>query len=398
MSYINRISLYNVIGNFVGNTGINNVNDMIDDLARWATEAEMKIGSKHSYEKHECEIDVENYRACLPNNFAYLIALNVKGEILDITQKEFTMFDKAGGTQQQRAIETRNLNSNQLVTTTPGVAQSEQITLVGVFNDTDVVNLTITSSNNGKINTNVFSHTVTLGESNADIVNSLTNSINAINLSYSAIPNGDSLQVNGNSPEIALTIQTYTSSATGTLSQTTLVARVAPTSSTNTSGTQNATPLKVSENLSSREAAELNTGLSATSRGGQFFGGYHGFSYPYSPNSSKFSIENGYIYFTQVEEGKVGIAYMGIMVDEQGWPMIAEDHADAVSAYLTYMYIKKRFIMGKVGGNVYQAMKQEWEWKCGEARGDDELPNEAELRYLTNMWMQLVPLPNKTFF
>jgi hypothetical protein len=31
---------------------------------------------------------------------------------------------------------------------------------------------------------------------------------------------------------------------------------------------------------------------------------------------------------------------------------------------------------------------------CGQARGDDELPSAEEMKYLANMWMQLVPLPS----
>jgi hypothetical protein len=399
MSYVNRISLYEVIGNFVGNTGINNVNDMIDDLARWSAEAEAKIGSKHSFEKHECEIEVKNFKACLPKNFQYLVALNVKGEILDVTNKEFTMFDKAGGGQLKEERETRNLNSNQLVLTSPGVAQVMAVKLCGTFNVDDIINITITSNNCGKLVTQTFSYTVLVGDTVADIAIALSELINANNLPYTSVPTDGTLQISANDPEISLIIKTYTSSVTGSLEVSTVTQRVAPTKkNAGMDALPNNEPATVSENLASREAAELNTGLTATSRGGQFFGGYHGFTYPYGANSSKFSIENGYIYFTQVENGKVGIAYMGVMIDEQGWPMVAEDHAYAISNYLTYMYLWKRAIMGKVNAGIVDRAEQKWLWSCGEARGDDELPNQAELRYLANQWMQLVPLPNKSFF
>jgi hypothetical protein len=398
MSFVNRISLYEIIGNFVGNTGINNVNDMIDDLARWASEAENHIGSKHSYERHECEIDVENYKACLPRNFAYLNALNIGGEILDKTNREFRMFDKAPKTGLIEEQE-QKFNNNQLIVESPGVALVMQMKFCGVFAENEIVTINIQANDCGSLNSNGFNYTVQAGDTIQDILLALVNNVNSIpNLPYSASNNGDTLFITANSPEVIFTITTYTDSIQGTIELTTLVPRVPPKKKESSPKGSDIAIQTTSPNLANRSAAELNTGLTSTNRSGYNSGGYGGYGYPFAGSSSKFTIENGFIYFNQMEKGKVGISYMGIMIDEQGWPMIAEDHADAVSAYLIYMWTKKRFIMGKIGQGNYQLLKQEWEWKCGQARGNDELPDQAEMRYLANQWMQLIPLPNKSLF
>jgi hypothetical protein len=396
MSFVNRISLYEIIGNFVGNTGINNVNDMIDDLARWSTEAENHIGSRHSYERHECEIEVSNYKACLPKNFAYLNALNVGGEILDITNREFRMFDKAPSNG-VFIEEEKKYNNNQLITESPGVALSMQIQFCGVFISNEVININIQANDCGSLNSNGFNYTVMPGDTTTDIILSLINSINSIpGLPYTATGNNEYLFITAKTSDVVFTISTFTDSIQGTLVLTTLVPRVPPKKKEKniSKGGNDFIINKTSTNLANRNLAELNTGLTRTSGGSD----RDSFNYPFSTNSSKFTIENGFIYFSQIENGKVGISYMGIMIDKEGWPMIAEDHADAVSAYLIYMWTKRRFIMGKIGVGNYQLLKQEWEWKCGQARGEDELPNQAEMRYLANQWMQLVPLPNKSFF
>jgi hypothetical protein len=395
MSFIKRISLYEVIGNFVGNTGINNVNDMIDDLARWSTEAENHIGSKHSYERHECEIDVIDYKACLPKNFVYLNALNIGGEILDITNREFRKFDKAP-TVGVSSEEPQQYNNNQLILESPGVALVMQMKFCGVFAEGEVINISVQANDCGSLNSNGFSYIVQAGDTTVDILEALVNSINTIpNLPYYASNNNEYLFITARTSEVVLVITPYTDSVQGTIVLTTLVPRVPPTKGeTVVKGSNDFTVDTSSPNLANRNAAELNTGLTSTTRGVDF----NGFNYPYGGTSSKFAIENGFVYFNQMEKGKVGISYMGIMIDEQGWPMIAEDHADAISAYLIYMWTKRRFIMGKIGVGNYQLLKAEWEWKCGQARGEDELPNQAELRYLANQWMQLVPLPNKSLF
>ena len=85
---------------------------------------------------------------------------------------------------------------------------------------------------------------------------------------------------------------------------------------------------------------------------------------------------------------------MGVELDDEGWPLISETHEDAVTAYIMYMHKAISFYNGKTPLYVHNELKTRWFDLCGQARGDDELPDAEEMKYLTNIWMQMVPLPS----
>ena len=89
---------------------------------------------------------------------------------------------------------------------------------------------------------------------------------------------------------------------------------------------------------------------------------------------------------------------MGVDLDEDGWPLISETHEDAVTAYIMYMHKSIDFYNGKIPQYVHFELKTRWFDLCSQARGDDELPNSEELKYLANLWMQLTPLPSPENF
>jgi len=207
-----KVSINRIIGNVIGNLGIKNVNNSIDDFARWAIEAENKIGATDSYKHFECDITINNKKAALPPNFVYLEGLKLGDSFLNVSYREFRMF------------------------------------------------------NNG---------------STANI----------------------------------------------------------------------------------------------------------------------FSIVNGFIFVNSLDDGKkIGISYQGFDLDDDGWPMINRQHEDAVSHYLMYMYKARRFYEGKLPHVVFKELEQRWYWLAGQARGDSELPDTQEMKYLGNQHNQLLPLPPKQFF
>jgi hypothetical protein len=63
-----------------------------------------------------------------------------------------------------------------------------------------------------------------------------------------------------------------------------------------------------------------------------------------------------------------------------------------------FMHLSVGFYNGKVAQYVHQTASARWFDLCGQARGDDELPNAEELKYLANLWMQMVPLPSTEIF
>jgi len=382
---VNKVSINRIIGNVIGNLGLKGANNIIDDFARWACEAESKIGSTNSYKRFECELTIRNRKAALPPNFSYLNAIKVGNTIIPITKRSFRLFSKGTAL----IVPDNKYINNQLQVLNPGLPLVLSINLTGAFAAGELINVTVTINNNGTISSKTFTYTVLVGDSLTSIALNISNAINLIpNVGYFGIPANDSFQISGSSPSYSFTVSLYTDSLAGVITQSLIQARIKPTT-TNADGTCDTNCDAVvntnSSNLASGSIAKLNTGLFSNSN----FNGV---------TESAFSIDNGCINFNALDDTRFGISYMGVELDEEGWPLIAESHEDAVTHYLMYMYKGIDFYNGKLDNYVFQELKNRWLDLCGQARGDDELPNAEEMKYLSNMWMQLIPPPNREVF
>lgn len=113
----------------------------------------------------------------------------------------------------------------------------------------------------------------------------------------------------------------------------------------------------------------------------------------------KMSIDNGYINLSGIPDGtKVGIAYLSFELDEDGFPLIRESHQMAVTAYIVWKIKLSEYINGEISHHVYAELEKRWHWLCGQARGEDEMPDPKQLEYIASIYHQLLPLPNKNFF
>jgi hypothetical protein len=116
-------------------------------------------------------------------------------------------------------------------------------------------------------------------------------------------------------------------------------------------------------------------------------------------NRFKMSIENGYIHVSGVKDlTKGGLAYLSFDLDEDGYPLVKEGHEKAVVAYILWKLKTPDWMNGYVSQSVYDRLEQRWYWLCGQARGDDEMPDSKQLEYIASLYQQLLPLPNKNFF
>lgn len=391
-----RVSIRSVIGAFVSKLDLENVNHIIDDLVRWAFEAEIKIGSQDTYKKYECEIDVKNYRACLPHGFVKLVSMKIGEHYLEVTKKDFTHFYKGHniyGATKDSKFETGNNRKVEI----PGCLQNSQVTVTGTWNAGEQAVLHVTVVDNGNTSTNSYTYIVQPGDTFNDVAQGLYNQIAAVpNLPYSVVLSGNVIDFTGRDFCVTFSITTFTDSPTGCLEYTLLQQSKEP--KTIEKGDQLKSPGTGSNNLAHREALVMGQSRNAqnTTGAGYDSGSIRG-SVP------KFSISNGYIHFNfSGDEGsnldKVGIAYWGVWLDEDGFPMIKASHEDAVSHYLLYMYKAREFYAGKLPAYVHKEIKMEWSNLCAQARGDDELPDAKEMEYLSNTWNQLIPMVNKNVF
>jgi hypothetical protein len=394
---VNKVSLHRIIGNVMGNLGLKDVDNNYDDFARWACEAENKIGSTSSYKRFECELTIRNRKATLPPNFVYLNALKYGNKIVPVTKRSFRMFNKGAKNNVLDNNDNRNFITGNKQTNIPGVPMVIGINFGGAFIAGDSITITIASNNCGNLATNLFTYIVQPGDSIQSIAQEFANQINAIvNIGYTATSNNTSTIITADSPDVILTISLVTDSINGTINQNTIQQRVPTKIKTAKTKSLKKDPILTSKNLANSHVAKLNTGINSQGAGGIV----RGFSYNYdiSPTDEVFSIDNGCINFNAYDDEKIGISYMGIELDENGWPMVAEIHEDAVTHYLMYMYKSIDFWNGKMNAGVYDRLERRWFDLCGQARGDDELPNSQEMIYLSNLWMQLVPLPSKENF
>lgn len=394
-----RISIQAVIGSFISKLQIRNVNHVIDDLVRWAFEAEMKIGSQDTYKKFECEIDIKNYRACLPPGFVKLVSMKYGEHYLEVTKKEFTHFYKGTAISTPKEDPKFTSGNNRKVNI-PGCLQVSQIEVTGTWSAGEQAILHITVVDNGNTWTNSYTYIVQPGDTFNNVAQGLYNQLAAIgNAPFIPTISGNVIELTGRDFCVTFNVTTFTDSPTGCLDYKLIQASKEPrTIEHDNNGLKS--PKTESKNLAQRNA--LNMGQSRNAQNRSSTGYYPGYGDgAYYSSVPKFSISNGYIHFNVSGEehiDKVGIAYWGIWLDDDGFPLIKASHDDAVSSYLMYMYKTADFVNGKTPMYVYNKLEETWFRLCAQARGDDELPDLKEMEYLSNQWNQLVPMVNKNVF
>jgi len=387
-----KVSLNRVIGDVIGNLGLTNTNNIKDDFARWASEALSLIGSRNTAEKFECELVIKNKKAPLPPNFLYVLAVKKGNKFLQTTMRSFTQWDKA------KTIGTEEINQSvacEHIEDTPGVPRSENILFSGVFAATEVLTITFTLNDCGNVSNKVFTYIVQAGDTINDIIDFFISAINSPSIGVIATLTNGGINIVGVTPEVNYTITTYTDSIAGTLSTTLLQARVPSKKATNKTKSCDIPTTTESTNLANVGVAKLNNGINRQGSGtDQFLSDAYG---DYITDDV-FKIENGCVWFNTFDDDRIGVSYMGVALDNEGWPLIDEIHERAVTAYLMYMYKAREFYAGKLANYVHQELKVNWLRLCSQSRGDDELPDRMEMQYLSNMWNQLLPLPNKEYF
>lgn len=115
--------------------------------------------------------------------------------------------------------------------------------------------------------------------------------------------------------------------------------------------------------------------------------------------TAKMTLEDGWIHISGIEDAtEGGVAYMAFDLDDDGLPYVKDGHQMAVTAYLMWKYKTADYTQGKIPHHVYKELEQRWYWLCGQARGDDEMPDPKQLEYIASLYHQLLPLASKNFF
>ena len=86
------------------------------------------------------------------------------------------------------------------------------------------------------------------------------------------------------------------------------------------------------------------------------------------------------------------IAYYAIDTDDEGFPTVAANHEDAVSAYLMFKYKARDYYNGKLARAIYVDMQSNWQRLCAQCRGNDNMPTPIEMKKAAAIWNTLVPV------
>lgn len=101
----------------------------------------------------------------------------------------------------------------------------------------------------------------------------------------------------------------------------------------------------------------------------------------------------GNMIFSSRKNCDVEIAYRGIPIDENGWPMFP-DNAEFIGALEAYIKVQRFVIffdMGQINANVLNNAQQDYAWKVGQAQVGLIRPTLDEMETITNIWHNLIP-------
>ncbi len=93
---------------------------------------------------------------------------------------------------------------------------------------------------------------------------------------------------------------------------------------------------------------------------------------------------------------KLCIVYLGMPIDDDGYPMIPDDvyFMEACAKYVTYMIDYQDWRKGQVADKVFQKSEQDYLWYVNAAKGAANMPNAAQMENLKNILIRLIPKQN----
>lgn len=109
-----------------------------------------------------------------------------------------------------------------------------------------------------------------------------------------------------------------------------------------------------------------------------------------------YKLNDDYVH-TSFSEGYVLISYLGIPIDEEGYPKIPDDikFKEAVAGHIKWRLGFIRWMTGKIPGGVYQKLEQDRDWYIGAAQTRAQMPSMDMMESIKNNWLRLIPKINQ---
>lgn len=101
----------------------------------------------------------------------------------------------------------------------------------------------------------------------------------------------------------------------------------------------------------------------------------------------------GRVIYTSFPEGKVGIAYKSIPVDDDGYPQLLdnENYLAALEAYIKKQVFTIKFDTGKISSAVLQNAQQEYAWLANQLSSEFVIPSTSEMEAITRSINTMIP-------
>ena len=101
----------------------------------------------------------------------------------------------------------------------------------------------------------------------------------------------------------------------------------------------------------------------------------------------------GRVIYTSFPEGMIEIAYKGIPVDEDGFPLLIDNEVfkAALEQFIKKEVFTYKFDQGKISAGVLQNTQQEYAWRAAQLSSEMTIPSVSEMESITRAWNSLIP-------
>ena len=86
------------------------------------------------------------------------------------------------------------------------------------------------------------------------------------------------------------------------------------------------------------------------------------------------------------------VSYLAVPLGPEGYPMVLQGHEEAIAFYIMWKYKSVGYYAGEVPQYIVKDLERRWYQLCAKVRGDDNMPNSAELLKIGKLWNARVPV------
>lgn len=102
------------------------------------------------------------------------------------------------------------------------------------------------------------------------------------------------------------------------------------------------------------------------------------------------------VFVTNIMTGTVVLQYRATKTDKEGYPMIPDmqSYRTAITKYCQMMLDVRDARKGRIEKSWATKSEADWQWYCGQARGEANMPNLVYTEAIKNQWVKLKPNQN----